>query len=190
MKVLPAHSESIKQRGILQFHPHSFTSLKILEQKIIIVISHMLHWSKPFILKVKKTEPHQWGWHSHSSWQIQNKQPSWFPGLCFPSSFFFLFFLNKYLFIWLHWVLIAACRIFSCRMRDMWDLVPWSGIEPGSPTLGVQSLGHWTTREVPLLHFLLTFTAKLVHPELITPVVPGPRFWEHGTFCCKEEKSS
>ena len=27
-------------------------------------------------------------------------------------------------------------------------LVPWPGIKPVSPTLGVQSLNHWTTREV------------------------------------------
>ena len=33
-------------------------------------------------------------------------------------SFFFFF---KYLIIWLHQVLAAACRIFSC---SMWDLVP------------------------------------------------------------------
>ena len=26
--------------------------------------------------------------------------------------FFFLSFLKKYLFIWLHWILVAACRIF------------------------------------------------------------------------------
>ena len=31
----------------------------------------------------------------------------------------------------------------------MWDLVPWPGIEPGYPTLGVWSLNHWTAREVP-----------------------------------------
>ena len=33
----------------------------------------------------------------------------------------------------------------------MWDLVPWSGIEPGSPALGAQSLSNWTTREAPQL---------------------------------------
>ena len=27
----------------------------------------------------------------------------------------------------------------------MWDLVPWPGIEPRLPTLGAQSLSHWTT---------------------------------------------
>ena len=31
----------------------------------------------------------------------------------------------------------------------MWDLVPWPGIEPGSPALEAQSLKHWATREVP-----------------------------------------
>ena len=29
----------------------------------------------------------------------------------------------------------------------MWDLVPWSGIEPGPPALGVWSLSHWTTKK-------------------------------------------
>ena len=42
-------------------------------------------------------------------------------------------------------VFIVACEIFS---YDMWDLVPWSGIEPGPPALGAWSLSHWTTREV------------------------------------------
>ena len=31
----------------------------------------------------------------------------------------------------------------------MWDLVPWSGIEPGPPALRAQSLDHWTTRLSP-----------------------------------------
>ena len=30
-----------------------------------------------------------------------------------------------------------------------WDLVPWPGIELRLPALGVRSLSHWTTREVP-----------------------------------------
>ena len=34
----------------------------------------------------------------------------------------------------------------SCRM---WDLVPWLGIEPGSPALEARSLNHWITREIP-----------------------------------------
>ena len=43
-----------------------------------------------------------------------------------------------------------ACRIFSC---GMWYLVPWPGIEPRAPALGVQSLSHsksqFLIREVP-----------------------------------------
>ena len=44
-----------------------------------------------------------------------------------------------YILIWLCWVLVAACRIW----------VPWLGIKPWAPALGVQSVSHWTTREVP-----------------------------------------
>ena len=47
---------------------------------------------------------------------------------------FFFFFFN--LFIWLHQVFVAACRIFSRYIQSlgcgMWDLVPWPGIEPGT----------------------------------------------------------
>ena len=49
-------------------------------------------------------------------------------------------FKKIFLFIWLHWVFIAACEIFiaargifSCSMRD---LVPRPGIQPGPPALG------------------------------------------------------
>ena len=63
-----------------------------------------------------------------------------------------------YLLIWLHWVLLVACGILSCGTstlsRGEWDLVPLPGIEPRPPALGVQSLSHWTTREVPTLAVL------------------------------------
>ena len=39
----------------------------------------------------------------------------------------------------------------SCSMQD---LVPWPGIEPEPPALGVWSLSHWTAREVPVTFFL------------------------------------
>ena len=39
-----------------------------------------------------------------------------------------------------------AASDLSC---SMWDLVPWAGFEPGSNALGVRSLSHWTTWEVP-----------------------------------------
>ena len=46
--------------------------------------------------------------------------------------------------------LVVACKIFSC---SMWDLVPWAGIKPRPPALGVWSLSHWTTREAPVYEF-------------------------------------
>ena len=38
----------------------------------------------------------------------------------------------------------VALRIL---VLSKWDLVPWRGVEPGRPALGVKSLNHWTTRE-------------------------------------------
>ena len=38
-----------------------------------------------------------------------------------------------YLFVWQHWVFVAACRIFRC---SMWDLVPWPGVKPRLAALG------------------------------------------------------
>ena len=48
-----------------------------------------------------------------------------------------------FLFIWLHRVLVAAFKMFSC---GMWDLVPWPRIEPGPPALQV-CISAW------MLHF-------------------------------------
>ena len=69
-----------------------------------------------------------------------------FPLLPLYSLFFSFIYLYIHSFIWLHWVLVEACWIFRC---GMWDLVPWPGIEAGTPALEAQSLSHWTTREVP-----------------------------------------
>ena len=49
-----------------------------------------------------------------------------------------------------HGIFDLCCSMWILRC-SMWDLVPWPGIEPGSPALGAWSLSHWTTREVPLL---------------------------------------
>ena len=38
------------------------------------------------------------------------------------------------------------------------NLVPWLGIEPRLPALGVWSLSHWTTREVSTFHFFRSFS--------------------------------
>ena len=75
---------------------------------------------------------------------LQSKKLKWLK-LCFfhlPCPRFpFLFSIFFYL----------AVLGLSC---NMWDLVPWAGIEAGSPALGAQSLSHWTTREVPRFPFL------------------------------------
>ena len=56
-----------------------------------------------------------------------------------------VYFLNLY--IWLYWVLVAACRAFSC---SVWPLVHWSEIKPWLPELGVWGLHPCTTWEVLL----------------------------------------
>ena len=60
------------------------------------------------------------------------------PGLSCNTQGFYLF------------VLVKACRIFSC---GIWDLVPWPQREP--PALGAPSLCHWTTSEVPYSPFYI-----------------------------------
>ena len=46
-----------------------------------------------------------------------------------------------------------SMKTLSCSMWTltwgMWDLIPWSGIEPGTPALGAWSLSYRTTREIP-----------------------------------------
>ena len=56
----------------------------------------------------------------------------------------FFKFIFIYLLMWLYWVLAMMCGIFSCSMCY---LVPWPGVEPGSPALGAWSLSLWSTKE-------------------------------------------
>ena len=56
--------------------------------------------------------------------------------------------------MWLCQALAAAPGIFSLPF-DIQDLVPWPGMEPRPSAWGEWSLGHWTTREVPSLYFIL-----------------------------------
>ena len=58
------------------------------------------------------------------------------------------------IFVWLHWVLVAEYKLFTC---SMWDLVPWPVMEPWPPELGTWSLSCWSTREVPGFEYFLNF---------------------------------
>ena len=90
---------------------------------------------------------------------------------------------NIYLFIWLCWVLVSACRIFSCgyansslghlesQFPDQGSIPgpyidPWGSINPQLLILGAWSLSHWTIREVPP-HFTLEAVCDNPHNGLI-----------------------
>ena len=62
---------------------------------------------------------------------------------------------KKYFFTYLA-VLGLSCgtRNLYCSTQDLFscgvcDIVPWPGVIPGPPALGLWSLSHWTTGEVP-----------------------------------------
>ena len=57
---------------------------------------------------------------------------------------------KQHFFLFLTFLYLAVSGLSCC----LWNLVPRPEIEPGPPALGVQSLGYWTTREVPQLFFM------------------------------------
>ena len=79
-----------------------------------------------------------------------------------PSSCTDLFFFLINSFIWLHWVLFEALRIFDLSC-GMWDLVPWPGIKPKSSALGV-----WVLATGPPGKFLY-WSFSLLNKLLILP---------------------
>ena len=54
-------------------------------------------------------------------------------------------------------IFVAACGIFSYGMQTLscgiWNQVSLPGIEARPSAMGVQSLSHWTTREVPAMAY-------------------------------------
>ena len=72
----------------------------------------------------------------------------------FPVLSLFLNILKQFFFflIWLRWVLVVACRIFSCGMQtlsySMWDVSSLTRDTTRVPCIGRWILNHWTTREV------------------------------------------
>ena len=78
-------------------------------------------------------------------------------------------FLNIYLFIWPHWVLVAELRIFSC---SMWESRALTKDRIQFPAAGVRSLNHQTTREIS--HFSTTVvdtSRRGSHPYVETHTV-------------------
>ena len=63
-----------------------------------------------------------------------------------------------------------TCAHFYFLFSSFWPhhtpcgiLVPWPGIEPVPPAVEVQSLSHWTAREVPHLCTFLTLLSMFLH---------------------------
>ena len=95
--------------------------------------------------------------------------------------------INKYL-LSMHFVLLIFENIhlavlgLSCGMQtlrcSMWNLVPWAGVEPRPPALGVWSLNQWspcvTDFRTELIHLLEGFQAVWNPWEL------WPSFWQAG----------
>ena len=62
------------------------------------------------------------------------------------------------IYIYIYICMCVYIYIFSCSLWtlswDMWDLVPWPGIETLAPPVGVWSHSHWITREDPTVAFV------------------------------------
>ena len=113
----------------------------------------------------------------------------------------FEYLIFKNLFLWPFWVLVAAHRIcFSCGIQNLsvaaWELsVVTPGTKPGPPALGVQSLSHWTTAEVPKeVKFGLELNGPWgvalwgpTQPPVTASKKTGPRVyvWLHGAEFCQ-----
>ena len=50
---------------------------------------------------------------------------------------------------WSYWLLLLLFLKFLAIPQGMWDLSSQPGVKLVSPVVEVQSLNHWTTREVP-----------------------------------------
>ena len=77
---------------------------------------------------------------------------------------------------------VVAWWTFSWDMwalsYDMWGLVPWPGIEPRPPSLGVWSLSYWTTREIPVLAVFEIPLSPVWGGSILENRVISPSFWE------------
>ena len=83
------------------------------------------------------------------------------------TSLCFVIILNFFfLLIWLCWVFVESCRIFSWTLNcGMWDLVPWTGIKPWLPALELRVLATGSPGKSQLLHFFCMYNNISVIPS-------------------------
>ena len=85
---------------------------------------------------------------------------------------------KKY-FIFLFWILVATCRVFSCSTQTLTlscgklDLAPQPRIEPPAFLIWeCGSLSHWTTRGVLIVEFCqLLFNASIENHVLLSCIL-------------------
>ena len=75
--------------------------------------------------------------------------------------------LLVYLFIYLA-ALGLSCGMWTLSC-DVWDLVPWPGVDPKSP---VWSHSHWTIREVLILLILTVYLTLVIHVRPERKIIP------------------
>ena len=123
-----------------------------------------------------------------SSWVGVDRRCSFLLLLFFPIFIYLFIWLSQFL-VWLAGSLVVACKLLV--VACMWDLVPRPGIKPWPPALGVRSLNHCATREVPggllpptplLFPSSFLFFVKFCNFELTAILFPG--------FCWAAEKSN
>ena len=79
----------------------------------------------------------------------------------------YIYIFLKYIYLWMY------SSIWVNQIFQLWHVgsSSWPQIEPGPPALRVQSLSHWTTREVPPLHIFQSFSSTMAqHKSSISPL--------------------
>ena len=75
---------------------------------------------------------------------------------------------------------LSQMNIYFCLCPATYGiLVPWPGLEPVPPGLGEQSLGHWTTKEVPLPQILKLTYFFTLGELLYAAIFSSPRTFDN-----------
>ena len=98
-----------------------------------------------------------------------------------------LLFIYIYVYIYFEWAISnVTCfiyLIFGCMPGSTWGLIPWWGIEPVPPALGVWCHNPWTTRQVSvccsLVLYLLTSFNKTFSKAILKFLNVVSFYWRH-----------